>query len=739
MFGVSEKKRDDVIEEVREMVEGHTISDSQRFSLDEIMAEFEYDETLKPGSRKKRRQREKAEREAERMNDDTIALRNLAEQMRELVRAEQEAAPAPPPSAPALPAEPEVPEEITAFLEKTDFSEDRELRVTVTEQIDFGPEGMFGQAFKPSESFVRQKEEELPEEEEQAPPRPTLAARIRRRARRPEKPKPQFSPAQAAEKLAPYVRFFTLRTLIALGVCIPLLYITFSHRYSWPTPDFLTYALRPASYVTAVLFLQILVMVCGVDVLAKGIFDLAHFRPGMETAVCVSCLSNIVYVVTIFFHREWSIFLPYCSVAAVSLLAVMWSHKLRLSAWLRTYKAASQTEIPYAVFREETMWPGGPVITKGEAPLGAFVEQTEKPDGAARFASFFVPILLVASLMFALISSVGQGQPEKFFWAWAAISSAAAPVCAALSFTLPMARAAARLQSVGAAIAGWFGVRAMADEAAVVLTDYDIFPPGTVTLNGLKVFGSYGFERVISYAASVMAASGSGLSRAFSQLLEGQQEAIRRVDEFLHYEGGGMGAEIRGDRVLVGTSSFMLRMGIHLPSSLNLKNAVFVAVNLELAGIFAINYVPAGGVRGALIMLLRHRILPLFAVRDINVSPMFLKKKFKMNSDFAEFPTVEDRLMLSDPVRETRAQPVAAVSREGLTPYAECVVAGRRVHKLTKINLVIYLLTTLVGVGLLFFLTLNGEAVTASPCNMLAYFGLTLVPTLLVSGWAKRY
>jgi cation transport ATPase len=81
-----------------------------------------------------------------------------------------------------------------------------------------------------------------------------------------------------------------------------------------------------------------------------------------------------------------------------------------------------------------------------------------------------------------------------------------------------------------------------------------------------------------------------------------------RLDDFTCYEGGGIGAIIRGEHVLTGTAGFMNLMGIRIPSQVNLKNSVFTAIGDKLVAIFSVNYVPVNSVRGALMSILGVRI-----------------------------------------------------------------------------------------------------------------------------------
>ena len=78
----------------------------------------------------------------------------------------------------------------------------------------------------------------------------------------------------------------------------------------------------------------------------------------------------------------------------------------------------------------------------------------------------------------------------------------------------------------GGALAGWPGVANSRRGDGILLTDLDLFPPGSVSLNGLKVFGEWPTERVIGYTATLIRASGSGLDKLFHDLLRTQASVM---------------------------------------------------------------------------------------------------------------------------------------------------------------------------------------------------------------------
>jgi hypothetical protein len=144
------------------------------------------------------------------------------------------------------------------------------------------------------------------------------------------------------------------------------------------------------------------------------------------------------------------------------------------------------------------------------------------------------------------------------------MAAASASMTAALAYARPFSLAARSLADGGAAIAGWAGAKEAGGASGLVIRDTDLFPENSVSLNGVKMLSGAPVERVISYTGSLIVASGSGLSRIFGELLREYACPIYRIEDFAFYEGGGIGAAIKGNNVLVGTPAFMNLMGIRV-------------------------------------------------------------------------------------------------------------------------------------------------------------------------------
>ena len=273
----------------------------------------------------------------------------------------------------------------------------------------------------------------------------------------------------------------------------------------------------------------------------------------------------------------------------------------------------------------------------------------------------------------------------------------------------------------------------------VLLTDADLFPPGYVSLNGFRVMPDFPSERVVAYAATLIRDSGSGLAKLFHDQLRSMGGLMRRAEGLKYYEGGGLSGNIRGDSVLVGSAAFMKLMEIPLPQGLNVKNAVFCAVNGELAGIFALNYTLPDTVFPALEELLLERVGPVLATRDFNLIPAMLQQRFKLAADKMDFPQVSRRRELSDPDQPHSDTLTALLCREGLYPFAEAITAAKRLRRAARTGAWVCCAASALGLALAGYLTSVGAYTALSPLNLLVYMLTWLAPVWLLSGWVHRF
>lgn len=540
---------------------------------------------------------------------------------------------------------------------------------------------------------------------------------------------PDIPPQELASRYSKGLGSLRVRRFLVFLLLLPLLYLNLSGALALPLPGALT---EHGIQVWICAGIHALAVILSYDLVLSGVTHL-----GADTLTALAALATLADACTINLLQTRD-GLPYSLVSVLALGLGLWGKYMKQMNLRTACRTAAAAKTPYLVTLDEEKWDGRAVFAKWSGTTDGFGSQIQGDDGAVRVFRPMSALLILACLLFSAISSVGRERAELFFWCLSAMLCAAASLSGTLAFSLPCRFLSRRLAGVGAALAGWEGIRRQAKDAGILLTDTDLFPPGSTALNGVKVFQNHPLDKVISVTATLIRDTGCGLDRTFHELLRSQGTVYRKAEDLRCYEGGAS-AVIRGEHILVGSASFMHMMEVTMPQGLNVKNAVFCAIEGELAGIFALSYALHATVRPSLSALIDNKISPILATRDFNLIPAMLRQRFKLPSEKMEFPEQSRRRALSDPKQSHNLPLVCVLCREGIGPLSETVVGAKRLYQATRINSILAAAGSVIGVVIAFYLTAQMAFGSLSVFNLLVFLLMWLVPTLLISGWVNRY
>lgn len=474
---------------------------------------------------------------------------------------------------------------------------------------------------------------------------------------------------------------------------------------------------------------------CAYDVILGGIAQLFRLRPGVDTLLAVATIVTAADGLT---HMGEEPRLSLSALMLVELFFALWGRVVANRARRRSLRAVlSMQGTPSAAVRCRRAWGNRDCLFRRDGELDRYVADLESPDAVSRVMAVYAPVVLVVSG--ALAGACAGMAKRDFCQCWATILTASIPVTAGITYWRPFAALSRRLLRNGAALCGWNGVRRLMGPCCVTLTDEDLFPSGTVTMNGMKMFNNFSIHQVVGYTYAVLQQSGCGLEPVFHEVFVNQNGRACTIDNFRRYEGGGVGAGIQGDVVLVGSLAFMRAMGVELPEGTNVRQAVYCAVNGQLAAVFALNYSPQTGVRMGLMTVLRSRGLSLvLATRDFFLAPAAVSSKYKIPGTALEYPNAEERARLSGPFATAGGEQAILLAKDQFLPMAEAVTGARDLYGAVMSGLCLNLLSGLVGLGLTALLCWLGAFGAASPFNLMLYGLAWTLPALLLTSIASR-
>lgn len=466
-------------------------------------------------------------------------------------------------------------------------------------------------------------------------------------------------------------------------------------------------------------------------VFARGFSALRRKRCVSELLISLAALVTAADCAACLLLPERAAVPPYAAAACLTLAFAQWGVSREQRGLYDTFHAAAvDDDPPYLVTDTER----GACKQRGALP--GFYTTAMKDDAATLWQTALLPVVLMGTVVFAGLSSLGQDRGQDFLLNWSVLLIAGGTCALPLCWSLPFSKLARHLQRVGCAVAGWSGAEKLSRRRGLIVTDGDLFPPGTIQLNGVKIYGEER-RRVAAYAAAMAGQSGCGLERLFDSLLRSEGARPVRLEDFRFYEEGGWSGTYRGETVLMGTASFMRKMEVRLPGDVNLKTGIYLSVDRKLAAVFAVKYHPAENVDFALRLLRQSRITPILAARDPNITPTLLKRKFH-KSVKVEYPDLSSRVALSEAERD-RDLPRALLFREGLMPYAETVAGSQRLCRAVRRSTAISLLGSVLGTLLVFYLVFQSAYTMLPPLAVDVFLLLWTIPVLLFTDWTGRY
>ena len=338
-------------------------------------------------------------------------------------------------------------------------------------------------------------------------------------------------------------------------------YLTLAPTLAFPLPLNFSYAGTPYLYLFALIALEVGCMLIALDLTSAGMMRLFLGRPTIYSLTALSALATLSHSISIIVFPKWGGYLPFSSLSCVLIFFMLLSAAQKKSSLWRSIKAETLSSEPMIIKTEKEAMSKPCVFRSSDRNSKEYEKTLLLPDPLEHLGTFYVPCAIIASLTFATVATFGQKRPELFLWAFSGIITVSLPWGLLIAYSAPAKAIAKKMLSFGAGVAGFFAAKELLNCRSVVLTDTDLFPPKTVQTNGMKIFPPYTKEKVLKYTGSIIIQSEMGLRQVFSELMQEQYITPSAVSELQFFESGGIAGTINEDHVLVGTPTFLLRMG----------------------------------------------------------------------------------------------------------------------------------------------------------------------------------
>ena len=493
----------------------------------------------------------------------------------------------------------------------------------------------------------------------------------------------------------------------------------------------------PENRMRLMVFGQVLAMLLGALMGSYQMLDgLASFLKGKFTANTLLCFTFLACCAdSVFCLQELRV--PICAAFTLEVMMSLWATYHQRTTEMGMMDTMRKAIRLHSVVKCPDFYEGQNAVLRGEGQVEDFMDHYQNTTGPEKVQNIYALVALIVSAAVAVAAGIlhGVSMGVQIFSTTLLV---AMPASFFIALTRPMAVLERRLHDLGTVLCGWKGIVGLSEKCMYPLNDADLFPTGSIKMNGVKFYGDRNPETVLAYAAALMRVNGGSLAPIFEQLLTSRNGVRFTAENVQFYGNGGIGGEINGEPVLMGTLEFLKDMGAEIPDGTMVKQAVYVSVDGELSGLFALTYNRIRQVASGMATLCSsRRIRPVIIAKDFILTAGFLKEMFGLRPRRTAFPNRADSLALEAKQADPMAPAMALTTQDNLAAVAYAITGSRALRTASRLGLIVHMTGGILGILIMAALAVLGTTALLTPANILMYQLVWMIPGLIVTCWTR--
>lgn len=574
-------------------------------------------------------------------------------------------------------------------------------------------------------------EQAAPEAPEHTAEKPTAAKKSKQKPKKSAKKKAvQRDLTQESRICRIRARNKAIRSTLLGILTLICIYISCAADFTiLPLPSAMDYASHSGRVLGIFLLLLAGAVVLAYDVVWDGIQAVLHGSPNFSTLADAALLLNIVHCCIRLASEGEEI--PFACIAMLILFAQLRAQVSEETVKHYTYKVVGASREPIGIF-----WHSGKTPHLVKTPLedtDAFVEQTTDREEQTRMERLLTLSALVIAVILSVIVCASTGDAGRLIYVLAATVTGSCQIALLSASVMARKSAARRLAHCGAASDGDAGTDSMATTQTVVLSDEDLFPNGSVVLVSLELHSNLNDATALAYAAALT--QGSSLGSMLAEEVRTRYGAPLAAHRVMQYEGG-VGGQIGGLQVLLGSEAFMASRGI--PVSGMADNALALSLDGSLAAVLTIDYNVPAALFHAMQKLTEQKTTIWLHSRNQQITPQLVEQLYGLPTGTVVVPDLEQNRALRNPAYTRGAQLCALLMRDGLMGTADCICAARAQRKAQRAGVLIGVCASIVCMLLMMYLCYAFVPSDAHPVRVLIYMVLCFIPIFFLDNGVGR-
>ena len=288
-------------------------------------------------------------------------------------------------------------------------------------------------------------------------------------------------------------------------------------------------------------------------------------------------------------------------------------------------------------------------------------------------------------------------------------------------------------------IAGYDGADELSDVSAVVLSASDLFTPKDVTLFSVKPFAEKRIDEALLDAASLVCSTESTLSGIFSNIIQGQKNLLRPVENIVYEDGMGLSAWVNKKRVLIGNRALMQHYGVDTPSKdfeakycRDHRDILYLANSGELSAMFVLGYSANEDVEDMLEDLEDQNIALVVNTNDPNVNAEKICRLYDFPMEDIRIVPAQAREALLEYQAERETAPAQAAHMGTAASLVSTVCASYSTRTAVILATMIQFIGVILGYAVLALFVFTGAISQLNPDLIAVYMLIWAVLVMLI-------
>lgn len=551
----------------------------------------------------------------------------------------------------------------------------------------------------------------------------------------------------------------TLLGILSVICC----YIALANNCNLKIPEMINATIAPKSHVLIQLIISLLSLFSSFGCIFSGIRKFFKGRSDSDTFSAFSWLSAFVAGIFMFFAPSQissNMFHVYIPVAVISLLFNAVGKLITVDRAINNFEfVSSDVAEHYAILYVENeelarritrgTYVDYPILAKIRKTdfLTDFLKYTYSADIADKYSQKAVPIITAVSALVAVFSALLF---RNIFMPYAVhagfeIFALCMSLCSCIAITMtvnvPLLKASEKYSERSAVLLGYQSVDDFYDINSCMADADQLFPKGTVRLHAIKTFSDTKIDDAIIDAASLTSHANSILRHIFMDILSGNRELLRPVENYAYENSAGLCGWIDNKRILLGNRELMTSHSIEgIPTKSKEKEytagnreAVYLSVSGNLSAMFIIDIRPSFAVKQALHNLENNNICLMLRSVDSLITISKLAEVFGVPEEMLKIIPEKMHREFEEQVSPVSKQSASMACENDFPTMSDLLISAKRIRKTAVAGLVLQSASAILGIvlAIVFIMLKSFDQTTAS--SVLIYNLLWAIISLIIA------